>query len=270
MEIAVTPATPIQSVQAPGVQAAPEGGVQATTGASTASAPSVSPYETNRALVEQYKATLNDTSGKFSADEQLAALSSIQDLWANGQLKGANHEESLSVGQALTDSAMGKKVKALQDNYVAKYQAYRFQGGATAIRGQVEAFDSFSAEDRKILFNGGINASLMGGKPYANEADWRNVKASAYKLSKYVEDQTSQADSTSAKSEQMQKALKLLRSSQQDSAWAKQIADLFGARGEIKDRVDLSPEAQRLVGRASTKSAASASYVEGSLAKTIV
>ena len=269
MEIPAITATPIQPVPTVGGTAPASDAIATTSGTATTDA-SASPYETNRALVEQLKATLNDKSGKFSADEQLAALSSIQDLWVNGQLKGATHDESLSVGQALTDSAMGQKVKALQDSYVAKYQAYRFQGGATAIRGQVEAFDSFSADDQKVLFNGGINASLMGGKPYANEADWRNVKASAYKLSKYVEDtQASEAAPGSSKDVQMQKALKLLQSGQQNTAWAKQISDLFGGREEIKDRVDLSPEAQKLVGQTSFKGGVVAGYVQGSIAKTV-
>jgi hypothetical protein len=67
----------------------------------------------------------------------------------------------------------------------------------------------------------------------------------------------------------MQKALELLQSRQQDSGWAKQIADLFGGRGDIKDRIDLSPEAQKLVGDLSPKTTTSAPYVQGSIASKI-
>ena len=136
---------------------------------------------------------------------------------------------------------------------------------------QVKAYDTFSAPDRKVIFSTSINAPQLGGaRPYADEADWRNVKAASYKLSKYVEDnRTSESDQSSPQNVQMQKALELLQSRQQDTGWAKQIADLFGGRGDIKDRIDLSPEAQKLVGDLSPKTTTSAPYVQGSIASKI-
>ena len=241
--------------------------------ASTATATDVSAsaYAQNQSKVELLKATLNDTSGGASTDQQLEAFNSLNEMIVRGELKGMSHDDEVNLGKAMYETPTGKNVLEVQANFMTTFNAIRHRGTAENVIDQVKAYDTFSAPDRKVIFSTSINAPQLGGaRPYADEADWRNVKAASYKLSKYVEDnRTSESDQSSPQNVQMQKALELLQSRQQDSGWAKQIADLFGGRGDIKDRIDLSPEAQKLVGDLSPKTTTSAPYVQGSIASKI-
>lgn len=243
----------------------------ADTTAAAAADPATSPYVQNKDRIDQFSATLNDTSGKVTADQQLDAYNSLHDMIVRGEMKGMDHDSEVLLGKSMYETPMGKKILETQANFMAKFESIRHRGSAESILDQVRAFDSFSGDDQKIIFTTSLNASMLGGsKPYTDVDNYRTVKAAAYKLSKYIEDnRPAEEDPASAQNTQMQKALKLLQSSQQDTAWADQIALLFGTRQDIKDRIDLSPEARRIIGDVSTSSGARTGYTQGSIANTV-
>lgn len=267
MEITQPVVTP--PVAAP--TASPAATPPANATAAVAADPATSPYTQSKDRIDQFSATLNDTSGKFTADQQLDAYNSLHDMIARGEMKGMDHDSEVLLGKAMYETPMGKKVLETQANFMAKFESIRHRESAENILDQVRAFDSFSGDDQKIIFTTSLNASMLGGsKPYADVDNYRTVKAAAYKLSKYVEDNRPAEESpAAAQNTQMQKALKLLQSSQQDTAWADQVALLFGSRQDVKDRIDLSPEARRIVGDVSTSSGAKSGYTQGSIADTV-
>ncbi|MFZ0268594.1 hypothetical protein [Caulobacter sp.] len=260
-----------QPVIAPPVAAPVASPTADPTAASAQTEAAASPYAQNKDRIDQFSSMLNDTSGKFTADEQLDAYNGLHEMIVRGEMKGMSHEGSVSVGKAMFETPMGKKVQETQANFMAKFESIRHRGSAESILDQVRAFDSFSSADQKIIFTTSLNAAMLGGsKPYTDVDNYRTVKAAAYKLSKYVEDnRPAEEDPAAAQNTQMQKALKLLQSGQQDTAWADQIALLFGTRQDIKDRVDLSPEARKVVGDVSPSSGAKTGYTQGLIANTL-
>jgi len=243
----------------------------ANTTAAVAADPATSPYAQSKDRIDLFSATLNDTSGKFTADQQLDAYNSLHDMIVRGEMKGMDHDNEVLLGKAMYETPMGKKILETQANFMAKFESIRHRGSAENIMDQVRAFDSFAGDDQRIIFTTSINASMLGGsKPYTDIDNYRTVKAAAYKLSKYVEDnRPAEGDPAAIQNTQMQKALRLLQSSQQDTAWADQIALLFGNRQDIKDRIDLSPEAKRIVGDIAPSSGAKTGYTQGSIADTV-
>ncbi|WP_293901975.1 hypothetical protein, partial [Phenylobacterium sp.] len=140
-----------------------------------------------------------------------------------------------------------------------------------------------SAADQNLLFRATLGAAdRTGAAPFADVQAWRDNTAAQLKMVNYMQDAgvvgaNGMLDHAAAVRKsgdaQFAAALKLsLRRDNNSTGWTQSVLQLFGG-DRAKDRVDLSPEARKLVSGAAPAAAAPASpaatpYRAGSLIST--
>lgn len=214
---------------------------------------------------------INNTGGTYSQAEQLEAYGSLHTMAVTGELIGMGDANQKLYNAAKSTSAVGEQLKQVSQGYTLAMAAGAQSGGASAARqAALDYYDRKGGSDQAVLFQGHINAADMSGaKPYADPGGWRASMLAGIKLDQYVESASADGDvaQKAASDPKLAAALRLADAKTQDAAWAASILDLFGQRDPIKDKVDLSDAAKRVVGETQTAASSSGrAYETGSVA----
>jgi hypothetical protein len=238
-----------------------------------AAAPRAGPSEgfKNQDRFDELIGKVNNSSGSYSESEQMDAWTALHDMAVSGGLVGMGAENSKLYNES-GNSAISQKIKQAGQSYTLAMMAGQQTGGASGARqAALDFFDKQSASTQDILFRGHINASDMSGaKPFADVNSWRDAMLAGIKLDQFIEKSSvgGHQNERAAADSKLAAALKLSEAKTQDASWMQQIADLFGQRDPIQDKVNLSDEAKRAVGSqaSSGPTIGAQSYVSGSIA----
>ncbi|MDV6330058.1 hypothetical protein [Asticcacaulis sp. 201] len=223
------------------------------------------------ALIER----VSNTAGSYSEAEQLDAYTSLQRMAVTGGMIGMGADNQKLYNQVTSSSAIAQKVRQTGQAYTLAMIAGAQSGGASGARqAALDFFDKQSPSAQNILFQGHINAANMSGStPFASVDSWRTSMLAGIKLDQYVESASAKGDPhVQARTDpKLAAALKLSDAKDQSATWAQQIADLFGLRDPIQDKVDLSDAAKQALGTvASPANPKPAPYEAGALASKTV
>jgi hypothetical protein len=133
---------------------------QATSQTTTASDASAAAWGTT--AVQQAVATISDTTGKYTQDQQLAAYNQIANLVTGSGVGGADRTAAV---QAWEGSAIYQQVAQAQDTYTQNYMVPDGTSGSAAVQGQISSFNNLASSQQQIIVNQ-INNSALNG-PYA-------------------------------------------------------------------------------------------------------
>ncbi|ESQ92551.1 hypothetical protein [Asticcacaulis benevestitus] len=207
-------------------------------------------FSQNENQFNELTSTLLDTSGKFSQDEQLQAYTTLQKMAVTAQLRGMDADSQKLYEKASMQSEIGKKVSNLQQQEVQTLiSAQRSGGAAGAAQAKLNFFDNLSSFDKQVQFNTyGDPVNFSGNKRFANIDDYRaNLSANA-QLANYIQDAQSKGVSAGADSK-LASLLKLADAKTSDyNSWTAKVLSLFGNTSTPEDKLDLSPQAQKIVG----------------------
>jgi hypothetical protein len=230
------------------------------------------------ARFDALSSTVLDTSGRYSDSERLKAYSDLHTLSATGGLIGIEDDRRKVLDQVTFDSDIGQRAQQLSQSFIQAVNTGGQSGGASgALKAAKGAFDNLSSSDQAILFATTLNAAdRLGQQPYANVQAWRDNTEAQSQMVDYMQASgavgaNGQLDyrAAAAKSAdpKFAAALKLSQRRDNNSAdWTQSVLSLFTA-ARAPDRVELSPEAQKLVGTPapSAAPAPAAPYKAGTL-----
>ena len=230
------------------------------------------------ARFDDLSATVLDTSGKFTDDQRLAAYQNLHTMSVTGQLIGAEGDRRAVYDEVTFDSDIGQRAQQLSAGFIQSVNAAAQGGGASAaLKAAKSSFDNLSSSDQAVLFATTLNAAdRLGQRPYADIQGWRDNTEAQSQMVDYMQASgavgaNGQLDyrAAAAKSAdpKFAAALKLSQRRDNNSAdWTQSVLSLFTA-ARAPDRVELSPEAQKLVGTAApaTAPAPAAPYKAGAL-----
>jgi len=234
----------------------------AVSGVGRLAAPTARAELTERlARFDALTSTILDPSGQTPKEQQLQALQALQGLSASGQLVGLDPDRRQLLDQASFESEIGKRAQDLSRQLgQAVNNAGQVGGASAALRAAQKTFDSLAAPDQEVLFATTLNAAdRTGARPHANAQAWRQnteaqVKVVDYLTAAGVVGPNGQLDHRAAATKsgdvKFDAALKLsLRRDNTSPEWTSSVLALFGA-DRAPDRVQLSPEAQKLTAQA--------------------
>jgi len=245
--VAQSPATP--QVLAPPVATPPV--AAPPTGAPDPAAPAAAFQNQDRfnELIER----VGNKSRTFSETEQLDAYTALHDMAVTGGLRDIGADNNKIYNETLSNSAVFQKVRNLHQKFViAQIDAYRNGGGSASQQAGLDFFDKLSPGDQDALFRGGINGSDMtGARPYTDMKGWRDAMVASIKITKFIEDASGDEEPihAAARNPKIAAAIRLadVQAGAKSSSWIQQIADFLGEREPVKDKVDLSNDAKRVL-----------------------
>lgn len=213
---------------------------------------------------------INNSAGTYSQAEQLDAYSALHTMAVSGELIGMGDANQKLYNAAKSTSSVGEQLKQVSQGYTLAMAAGAQSGGASGARqAALDYYGRQGGSDQAVLFQGHINAADMSGaKPYADPNGWRTSMLAGIKLEQYVESASADGDvaQKAAGDPKLAAALRLADAKTQDAAWASSILELLGQRDPIKDKVDLSDAARRVVGDAPAAPSSGRAYEAGSVA----
>ena len=236
-------------------------------------------YAENMGRFQTLAGSILDTSKSESS--RVDAYQALHKMAVTGDLRGMTKEDQKLYEQAMVSSDLSQRSIQLQNAHIASINAAAQSGGAgAALKTAMSAFDGLSNSDQNLLFKAGLNApDRTGSTPYGSVQGYRDNLSAQLQLFTYMNDSGAIArgsvpDPKSASGKlsdpKFGAALKLSQIKDNNSAsWTAQVIKLFGA-GAVKDKVDLSANAQQAIGvRAPVTGATSQSYRQGSIASTV-
>lgn len=232
--------------------------------------------------IAQYTAILNDTSGKYSQNDQVAAFMSIGSLLnPNGAPLSTTDRQAAQ--NAMMNTTFGAYCQNLNVQVESNLIANSNDGGkaysSKIPQAALDYFNGLSSSDQKLYVSLGINGSDKFGSVDSYRADLQ----AQVQLNDYVSSAISSEGlnphimASSVKDPTLAAALKLATTSANDVDFASQVAALLGPVGAgsaPQDSITLSPEAQAALTSSmpansnSTTPATSAQFALGVLKST--
>ena len=212
-----------------------------------------------------------------SGGERLQAYQDVFAMAVRGDLLGMSDDDRALYDAATSKSDIGQRAYQLQESYIGAVNAAASQGGAAAaIKAGLANFDSLSASDQQILFQGGINApGQSGSSPYASVQDWRDNMSAQLKMASYMRPDGVFDPSISVKRAQDPRFAEALRLSNDrnntSAAWTGAVLRLLGGDAP-KDTVDLSDAGKAAAGASAGPATGqlAPAYRTGSIASKVV
>jgi len=239
-------------------------------------------YGARQQRFDDLTATVLDTSGKSSDDQRVQAYETLHSLSVTGQLIGVGDDRAKVYDQITSDSDVGRRAQALQQQFgQAVNGAVQAGGPQAALKAVASSFDALSPSDQNLLFRTTINAAdRTGAKPYADVQAWRDNVDAQQKMVGFMKsagvvtgngalDQKAAA-AKAVSDPKFAAALRLsLRRDNNSSDWTQAVIQLFGGNAP-KDTVQLSDAAKQYLSAAPANAAAPAApaepaYTQGSI-----
>jgi hypothetical protein len=179
--VGLIPAAP---VPAPSVAATSQpvstDGQAATTTANSGTAPTISAataFSQNQGQFQSLVSVINDTSGKYSQDDQLTAMNSLQALGATGGLIGMDKSSSdyTAYNNALLNSPIAQLTAKLGNQYGAMLDATWNSGqrGGAFANTVANFYNGLSNFNQNVLFTTIVNRTgTDGSKQFSSASDW--------------------------------------------------------------------------------------------------
>lgn len=234
------------------------------------------------ARFDALSSTVLDTTGRYADSERLQAYQDLHTLSAAGGLIGIEDDRRKVLDQVTFDSDIGQRARQLSQTFIQAVNTGGQSGGASgALKAAKATFDGLSSSDQAILFATTLNAAdRLGQRPYADIQGWRDNTEAQSQMVDYMKASgavgaNGQLDYRAAAARsadpKFAAALKLSQRRDNNSAdWTQSVLSLFAA-ARAPDRVDLSPEARKLVGTPAPTTAAvpAAPYKAGALVSRV-
>ncbi len=199
----------------------------------------------NMVKLRSLAATVADDSGKISTSDKHEAYFQIHRMGVNGKFYGSGDE-----GQALLNkvynSQIGRKIHDLYTGYISAVAAQNDSDDRDPGVVMVEIFDSYSAEEQKIIFDSVISPDLKGSiRRYDDVASWKANIAAQSKINEYMNEAkvgaSAKSDAKFAEAERLWKV-----ENNTTASWTSLVLQLFGDTPSTK--LELSDTAQKIVG----------------------
>lgn len=222
--------------------------------------------------------TVLGLDGQASDETRVKAYADLQSMANTGQLRGLADADRQLIQRATADSDIGQRSAQLQKSHIGAMNAGFAAGGpAAAIKAAISSFESLSGSDQAILFQAGLNAAdRTGAKPYNDAQGYRENLGAQLKMVNFMKASgavgpsgalDAKVASAKAADPKFAAALKLAYAPDNTSAaWTQRVQSLFGA-DMPKDRVELSPDARKLMGGSAPDAAPAGApaYTQGSI-----
>lgn len=176
---------------------------QSASASAAASADTSTPFSKNQAQFEQLISVINDTTGKYSQNDQMNALDALTGLVANSGLIGMDKTSEDAFNQAYGSSPIAQLRDQLANQANASIEA-AWNGasptgrGAAAAAAELNFYSGLSEDNQQVYFNLTVNhRQLDGSKTYASADQWISTDYAAIAANPSATATTAQSNTSS-------------------------------------------------------------------------